>query len=152
MATDVQGLQFAPLRPLDDFILGSARFQLPNFGDFEKWGNRVVRNLCYYQTNYLIVIGAWLLLTVLLQPKAAIYSAGIIAGGLFAAKYCIETYGARGAGAKENIKYLACTFGPAILLMYLMELIVFGLFVILMPFCCKSSPIMSFLNRNESSK
>lgn len=133
--TTVGGVQFAPLRPLDDFILGSARFQLPNFKDFEKWGNRVVKNLCYYQTNYLIVIGLWLGLTLVYQPKVAIYSVGIIAGSLFAAKYCIETYGVSGAGPKENIKYLLATFGPAILLMYFMDLIVFVLFVVLMPWC-----------------
>lgn len=44
-----------PLRELDDFVLGSARFQLPNFQDFEKWGNRVVNNLLYYQSNYMLL-------------------------------------------------------------------------------------------------
>lgn len=130
-----QGLQFAPLRPLDDFILGSARFQLPNFSDFEKWGNRVVKNLCYYQTNYLIVIGLWLALTFVYQPKVAIYSTAIIVGSLFAARYCIQTYGSATGGPRDNMVYLLCTFGPALLLMYFMELIVFVLFVLLMPFC-----------------
>lgn len=137
----VQGLQLAPLRPLDEFILGSARFQLPNFKDWEKWGNRVVKNLCYYQTNYFILIGVWLVLTLVYQPKVAIYSTAIITASLFAAKYCIETYGARGgAGAgKENLKYLLATVGPALLLMYFMDLIVFVLFVVLMPFCSELS-------------
>lgn len=129
------GLQFAPLRPLDEFILGSARFQLPDLSDFEKWGNRVVKNLCYYQTNYLMVIGAWLVFAFMYQPKLALTSTAIIVGSLFAAKFCIEQYGTRGGSAKENVKYLLCTFGPAILLMYLMELIAFALFVILLPFC-----------------
>ncbi|KAH8391879.1 hypothetical protein KR215_007031, partial [Drosophila sulfurigaster] len=48
-------LQLPPLRTLDDFVLGSARFQLPNLKDFDKWGNRVVKNLLYYQTNYFLV-------------------------------------------------------------------------------------------------
>ncbi|BFF95927.1 PRA1 family protein 3 [Drosophila madeirensis] len=48
-------LQLAPLRTLDDFVLGSARFQLPNLKDFDKWGNRVVKNLLYYQTNYILL-------------------------------------------------------------------------------------------------
>lgn len=46
-------LELPPLRSLDDFLLESARFQLPNLKDLEKWGNRVVNNLLYYQTNYL---------------------------------------------------------------------------------------------------
>ncbi|XP_043252783.1 PRA1 family protein 3 [Colletes gigas] len=45
--------ELPPLRSLNDFLLEPSRFQLPNFKDFEKWGNRVVNNLIYYQTNYL---------------------------------------------------------------------------------------------------
>ena len=41
-------LEFAPLRSLDDFMLESARFQMPNLQDLEKWGNRVFNNLIYY--------------------------------------------------------------------------------------------------------
>lgn len=134
-STEANGLQFAPLRPLDEFILGSARFQLPNFSDFEKWGNRVVKNLCYYQTNYLIVIGLWLVLTLVYKPQVSIYSTAIIVGGLFAARYLIQTYGTSTGGAKDNLKYLLAPLGVAILLMYLMDLIVFVLFVFLMPFC-----------------
>lgn len=145
--TTVAGVQFAPLRSLDDFILGSARFQLPNFSDFEKWGNRVVKNLCYYQTNYLIVIASWLLLTLVYQPKVAIYSTAIIAGSLFAAKYCIEMYGTADGGGRSNLKFLLVTFGPAILLMYFMDLIVFVLFVILMPFCSEYGGIEETIER-----
>lgn len=47
-------LSFAPFRSLDDFILSSARFQLPSFNELEKWSNRVLANLLYYQTNYFI--------------------------------------------------------------------------------------------------
>ncbi|XP_050339511.1 PRA1 family protein 3 [Bactrocera neohumeralis] len=49
-----QNIQLSPLRSLDDFILGSARFQIPNIKDVEKWSNRVVKNLLYYQTNYFL--------------------------------------------------------------------------------------------------
>jgi len=48
-------VEVSPLRSLDDFLLESARFQIPNFKDFEKWGNRVVHNLLYYQTNYFLL-------------------------------------------------------------------------------------------------
>lgn len=48
-------LQLTPLRSLNDFALESARFQLPAFNDFEKWGNRVVKNFLYYQTNYFVL-------------------------------------------------------------------------------------------------
>lgn len=55
------GWELPPLRSLYDFLLESSRFQLPNFRDFEKWGNRVVNNLVYYQTNYLYMCIAILL-------------------------------------------------------------------------------------------
>ena len=48
-------IELPPLRSLDDFLLSSDRFQLPNLQDFEKWGSRVVNNLMYYQTNYIVV-------------------------------------------------------------------------------------------------
>ncbi|KAM6471002.1 PRA1 family protein 3 [Python bivittatus] len=48
-------VQFAPLRSWDDFIPGHDRFAVPDFKDIYKWNNRVVSNLLYYQTNYLVV-------------------------------------------------------------------------------------------------
>ncbi|CAH0562359.1 unnamed protein product [Brassicogethes aeneus] len=50
-----EGFEIAPLRPLQDFLLDSARFQIPNVNDLEKWGNRVSSNLLYYQTNYFLL-------------------------------------------------------------------------------------------------
>lgn len=48
-------VRIAPLRSLNDFLLNSARYQLPNFSDIEKWGNRVTNNFLYYQTNYFLM-------------------------------------------------------------------------------------------------
>ena len=44
-----------PLRNLDDFFVG-ARFGLPDYQNVEKWNNRVIQNLMYYQTNYFIIL------------------------------------------------------------------------------------------------
>lgn len=51
-------VQVAPLRAWDDFFPGSDRFALPDLKDISKWNNRVVSNLLYYQTNYLMVAAA----------------------------------------------------------------------------------------------
>ncbi|XP_071532816.1 PRA1 family protein 3 [Panulirus ornatus] len=51
---DVDGISVSPLRSLDDFLMESARFQIPNFKDADKWSNRVIQNLLYYQTNYFL--------------------------------------------------------------------------------------------------
>ncbi|XP_049780936.1 PRA1 family protein 3 isoform X1 [Schistocerca cancellata] len=48
-------VEIAPLRSLGDFMLESARFQIPNFRDLDKWEKRVVNNLLYYQTNYFLL-------------------------------------------------------------------------------------------------
>jgi len=45
---------FAPWRTMDDFILSQSRFQVPTYDNKEKFRNRIVSNLIYYQTNYAI--------------------------------------------------------------------------------------------------
>ena len=65
-------IELAPLRSLDDFILSqsrlnlmhilseikasnsSSRFQVPEYQNVDKFRNRIVSNLIYYQTNYAL--------------------------------------------------------------------------------------------------
>ncbi|XP_049315783.1 PRA1 family protein 3 [Bactrocera dorsalis] len=71
-ALSAQNIQLSPLRSLDDFILGSARFQIPNLKDVDKWGNRVVKNLLYYQTNYFLLFLVIYGLMIVLNPHKII--------------------------------------------------------------------------------
>ncbi|KAH7731047.1 PRA1 family protein [Aphelenchoides avenae] len=48
-------VEFAPFRPLGEFLLDQARFELPPVKDLPKWNNRIVTNLLYFQTNYFIL-------------------------------------------------------------------------------------------------
>lgn len=48
-------VDIAPFQSLDEFILDTSRFGLPNFGDPEKWANRIINNLLYFQTNYFML-------------------------------------------------------------------------------------------------
>lgn len=85
MSNKSNEIKLSPLRSLDDFLLGSARFQLPNFKDLDKWGNRVVQNLLYYQTNYFLM-GVIMILTVTVLHPAQMACGGItilIMYGLF---------------------------------------------------------------------
>lgn len=68
MAKKSNEIELSPLRSLDDFLLSSARFQLPNYRDLEKWGNRVVQNLLYYQTNYFLMAIVMILTVTVLHP------------------------------------------------------------------------------------
>uniref|UniRef100_A0A8B9TF46 PRA1 family protein n=1 Tax=Anas platyrhynchos TaxID=8839 RepID=A0A8B9TF46_ANAPL len=61
-------VQVAPLRAWDDFFPGSDRFARPDFKDISKWNNRVVSNLLYYQTNYLMVAAAVVAIVGFLSP------------------------------------------------------------------------------------
>lgn len=63
------GCKLPPLRGWKDFLLEPSGFQLPNFNDFEKWGNRVVNNLIYYQTNYVYMLLSILLVIGCLHPR-----------------------------------------------------------------------------------
>jgi len=47
-------VSLAPLRTLDDFLLGNSRFQIPDTKNADKMANRIVSNLLYYQTNYFL--------------------------------------------------------------------------------------------------
>lgn len=47
-------IEVSPLRGLSDFLLESARFQVPNYKDPDKWAKRIINNLLYYQTNYFV--------------------------------------------------------------------------------------------------
>uniref|UniRef100_A0A8D3B131 PRA1 family protein n=1 Tax=Scophthalmus maximus TaxID=52904 RepID=A0A8D3B131_SCOMX len=50
----MEGVRPPPLRSLDDFLLSSARFALPDVRDLDRWNNRIINNLLYYQSNYLL--------------------------------------------------------------------------------------------------
>ncbi|EDL91426.1 ADP-ribosylation factor-like 6 interacting protein 5, isoform CRA_b [Rattus norvegicus] len=61
-------VNLAPLRAWDDFFPGSDRFARPDFRDISKWNNRVVSNLLYYQTNYLVVAAMMISVVGFLSP------------------------------------------------------------------------------------
>jgi len=62
-------LQVAPIRNLDDFLLASSRFQVPDTSNLERWANRIVSNLLYYQTNYLLSAALIFTLVAYIHPQ-----------------------------------------------------------------------------------
>ncbi|KAK3894257.1 hypothetical protein Pcinc_001975 [Petrolisthes cinctipes] len=82
---ETDGVSAAPLRTLDDFIMESSRFQVPNLKDPEKWSNRVSQNLLYYQTNYFLTYLVVFALVALIHPTKMFYgmTAVALAYGLF---------------------------------------------------------------------
>ncbi|CAH1784962.1 unnamed protein product [Owenia fusiformis] len=61
-------VEFAPLRPISDFLTESARFQVPDLKDPERLVNRILNNLLYYQSNYFISTCVVFLIVGVLHP------------------------------------------------------------------------------------
>uniref|UniRef100_A0A670JVB0 PRA1 family protein n=1 Tax=Podarcis muralis TaxID=64176 RepID=A0A670JVB0_PODMU len=71
-------VRLPPVRALEDFLLGSSRLSPPDVRDLQRWHNRVVNNLLYYQSNYLLVLGAGLLLGGYFRPLLTLLSAALV--------------------------------------------------------------------------
>jgi hypothetical protein len=140
MTTSMNNFQFAPLRSLDDFVMESARFQLPNFNDFEKWGNRVVKNLLYYQTNYFILGAIELIIIGLVQPMKIVL--GMVA--LTAVAYALlMIYGPNKSASTQQLqsvnKYavFGLLLGIAYIFLYMFDAVLLVAFAVLLPISSK---------------
>ncbi|XP_056144594.1 PRA1 family protein 2 [Lampris incognitus] len=71
-------VQPPPLRALDDFIRGSARFAAPDVRDLDRWNNRMINNLLYYQTNYFMCVLGFLLVVGYFQPFQLFVGATVV--------------------------------------------------------------------------
>jgi hypothetical protein len=132
-------LEIPPLRSLNDFILESARFQLPNFNDFEKWGNRVVKNLLYYQTNYFAVAAVFFAIMGIIHPikilSGLIYVAAI---AFVAVKFVVIDKKTTPALTKNATNSWLILLGVGLVgffLLYIIEAILIVSFTVLVPFC-----------------
>ncbi|GLG93082.1 hypothetical protein R5R35_002002 [Gryllus longicercus] len=124
----------SPLRSLDDFLLESARFQVPNFKDLEKWGNRVVNNLLYYQTNYFMLAIVIFLIVGLLHPVQM--SCGVIAISIaFGLFYYFTNATPSAARIKKDYPILSVILilGGGYFIVYLLGSVVVFLFGVLLP-------------------
>lgn len=136
----LNNFQFAPLRSLDDFLMESARFQIPNLGDFEKWGNRVVKNLLYYQSNYFLLAAIELIIIGLFQPTKVVlgfFSIASIAYGIYA------IYGPNKNPAFDQLRSMnkyavfGLLFGVAYIILYLFDAVLLVAFSVLFPISSK---------------
>ncbi|XP_058462501.1 PRA1 family protein 3 [Malaya genurostris] len=132
--------QLAPLRSVSDFLLESARFQLPNVQDFEKWGNRVVKNLLYYQTNYFLMSGAVFILIGLIHPYKVVLGVTIIMALMyvfvkfFAAEARRSLSAAAGQQQPNKWAVLGGVLGCSYLVLFVFDAVLIVMFAILLPF------------------
>uniref|UniRef100_A0A3B5K4S6 PRA1 family protein n=1 Tax=Takifugu rubripes TaxID=31033 RepID=A0A3B5K4S6_TAKRU len=72
------GVQPPPLRTLDDFLLSSARFAVPDVRNLDRWNNRIINNLLYYQSNYFLSVLVFLILVGYFQPLQLFVGAMVV--------------------------------------------------------------------------
>lgn len=132
--------ELPPLRSLDDFLLGSARFQVPNVQDLDKWGNRVTKNFLYYQTNYFamgIIVSALFTFCNPLQTILGLSAIAIVIGAVIV----INPSQIQGQSPRQEFAgttgliYLLCITGVIGLILYLFQSIMYVTLLILFPFC-----------------
>ncbi|XP_070701289.1 ADP-ribosylation factor-like 6 interacting protein 5a [Pempheris klunzingeri] len=83
-------VELAPLRPWDDFFPGSERFAKPDVRDVSKWSNRVVNNLLYYQTNYLVLAVLGFLFVGFLDPVGMLAAVAVVSAVFLASVWAGE--------------------------------------------------------------
>lgn len=152
------GLQseLPPLRSLDDFLFGSARFQMPNVGDLDRWGNRVTKNLLYYQTNYFLMgVLVWLLFA-LYNPWQTILGLSAIAT-VIVALIVINPTKVQGQPQQEQFAgamgwlYLGAVGAIVYVVLYTFQSLLYVGLITLLPFCL-SFVHSSFRCRNLRNK
>ncbi|XP_034937193.1 PRA1 family protein 2 isoform X2 [Chelonus insularis] len=129
------GVKLPPLRSLNDFLLESARFQIPS-GDLDKWGSRIVQNLLYYQTNYIFLSLILFLIVGLFHPGKMLV--GMVAIGTVIA---IFAYVSTEGRAIHNFRKQNPIAGIIVIILggcfvtYTLGSLLICLVAILLPFC-----------------
>uniref|UniRef100_UPI00358E9B58 PRA1 family protein 3-like n=1 Tax=Myxine glutinosa TaxID=7769 RepID=UPI00358E9B58 len=127
-------MRFAPLRSLADFALGSARFGFPDLKDPARCNNRIVSNLLYYQSNYLLVVAAILLVVGYMQPLQMTLGALILGCIFMAFVYASENHlGLRRFRRNHSVIYTAALLAATLLLLQFLGCILVFLFGIALP-------------------
>lgn len=139
---EIMGIEceLPPLRSLDDFALGSARFQMPNIQDLDKWGNRVAKNLLYYQTNYFVLGVILVVLFALNNPSDTIL--GVLAvSSIIGAFVYINPSQVQGQAQREGFAgstgwlYIGGLLAAAYFVLYLFSAVMYVALIVLLPFC-----------------
>jgi len=124
-----------PLRPLDDFLIGGARFGPPDFKNQEKWNNRVIQNLMYYQSNYFVSILVVVLLCFYLQPSTMLFGIFLfsIASIYFVYAFRVRKREMENFNKEHPLGYVAVVIFSTIIFLYMVPKMAFFLLSVLFP-------------------
>ncbi|XP_077428619.1 ADP-ribosylation factor-like 6 interacting protein 5a [Vanacampus margaritifer] len=120
-------VELTPLRSWDDFFPGRDRFAKPDTKDMVRWNSRVVSNLLYYQTNYLVVsIGAFLIVG-LLNPSGMFTAVAVVSGVFLCSVWAGDNGSIIGNFKKQNptVFVIAVMVASCVLISILGSVVVF---------------------------
>ncbi|KAJ8047802.1 PRA1 family protein 3 [Holothuria leucospilota] len=123
-----------PLRSLQDFLLESARFSSPAVHDPQRFTNRLVDNLLYYQTNYFLTAVIMFLLVGFMNPKSMML--GMVTMAVIIAAFVYFSNNKRETQKFKTQHPFLCGIGilfAASLLMYLFGSILVFVWGIMLP-------------------
>jgi len=128
------GVEWAPFRTLDEFLLSESRFQIPDFNNMDKVANRIVNNLLYYQTNYFVASLLIFLLNIFLNPGQMIFGL-LTMTAMFGLLYYLSATQDKLKKIKQNhpMMVMVSTFLVGYLLIYQIGCVVSFLLGVLMP-------------------
>ncbi|XP_076800211.1 PRA1 family protein 3-like isoform X2 [Clavelina lepadiformis] len=131
-----------PFRNIDDFILASARFGPPDYQNKERWNNRILQNLLYYQTNYFVVALTAFLLVMYISPLETILG-GAIVSGLLVVLFYVSQNRTNVEQFKRDYPFAVIFMVTAIstMVMYTFGSIAVFVFSVALPMLCKSMTI-----------
>ncbi|XP_075999131.1 PRA1 family protein 2 [Genypterus blacodes] len=144
-----------PIRSLDDFLRGSARFAVPDVRDLDRWNNRIINNLLYYQTNYYVTVAGFLLLVGYFQPFQLFVGATVVTLFFLGFVWAAENQAPirRFRRNHPSVSLLGILIGSYLLLSVLggVAVFLFGIaFPILMVFVHASVRLRSLKNKLEN--
>lgn len=122
-------------RSIDDFLVGGARYEMPNFRDMEKWNNRILQNLIYYQTNYFAagaLIAALLAVASPQQTAWLTFAVALAAGAVYALRVQ-PSLSAAYVPAHLRTYVLSVAVTAAVLVVWAAGAVTFGLLLVLVP-------------------
>lgn len=127
-------IELAPLRPLSDFMSDGSRFQIPQFTDPEKWSNRVLANLLYYQSNYFLSALLIFLLIGIIHPVQILlgFTALAVIFGTFV-YFTNNQYKARRFKHDHPVVCVAAVLGAGYLVVYMFGAVLVFMFGIAFP-------------------
>ncbi|KAF5904284.1 PRA1 family protein 3-like, partial [Clarias magur] len=95
-------IKFTPIRPWKDFFPGAERFAIPDFHDLPKWNNRMICNLLYYQTNYILMAVVVFLIVGFMDPIGMFIGAAVVVAVFLGAEWAAENKAIIKNFKKEN--------------------------------------------------